>query len=71
MKTHSWKELNLAVKDLLNSIPKDSTKNGTIWREVRDKLCGLSISDGVTGYYFFSKEVANFIIKKHLEEKFK
>jgi len=71
MKVFSWKELNLAVTDLLNSIPKDTTSNDVIWIEVSNKIRNLSLSDGVTGYHFFSKDLANLIIKKHMEEKFK
>jgi hypothetical protein len=72
MKVYSWKEMNLAVTDLLNSIPKGTTSKDIIWIEVSDKIRNLSLDDGVEwGYNFFSTDVANLIIKKYLEEKFK
>ena len=71
MKVYSWKELNLAITDLLNSIPKDTTSNDVIWIEVSSKIRNLSLSDGITGYHFFSKDLVNLIIQKHMEEKFK
>ena len=47
--------MNLAVTDLLNSIPKGTTSKDEIWIEVSHKIRNLCLDDGVEyGYHFFS-----------------
>jgi len=38
MNVYSWKEMNLAVTDLLNSIPKGTTSKDIIWIDLLN-LC--------------------------------
>jgi|DEB0MinimDraft_4_1074332.scaffolds.fasta_scaffold101055_2 hypothetical protein len=71
MKVYSWKELNLAITDLLNSIPKDTSSSDPIWRSVASKISDISLANGAWGYNLFSKDIANCIIQKHVEDKFK
>ena len=64
MKVYSWKEMNLAVTDLLNSIPKGTTSKDIIWIEVSDKIRNLSLDDGVEwGYNFFQQMLQILLLK--------